>query len=85
MTAEEKIRDFIRKDSEKMAAIIEKYPKQIPISVIADLWGCKEESIRRAVEEHGMFGIEFRQPGKLNRGFVIPTAAFTRWYMGIKS
>ena len=33
MTAEEKIQDFIRKDSEKMAAIIEKYPKQIPISV----------------------------------------------------
>ena len=85
MTAEQKIRDFIREDTEKAAEIIEKYPRQIPISVIAEWWGCKEDSVRRALEEHSTFGLGFRQAGKLNRGFVVPTGAFMRWYLRIKA
>ncbi len=36
MTAEETIKTFIQSDTEKMAEIIEKYPRQIPVHVIAD-------------------------------------------------
>lgn len=83
MTAEETIKDFIKSDTEKMAEIIKQYPRQIPIHVISEWWGCDDDSVRRALEQSSVFGIGFRQAGKLNRGFVVPTGAFARWYLRI--
>ena len=75
------IKDFLQRDTEKLEEIIAKYPQQIPVPVVADWWGCKEDSIRRALEEHGVLGVGYRQAGALNRGFVIPTGHFIRWYL----
>ena len=84
MSAKEKIKAFIQSDEEKIAEILDKYPRQIPVHVISDWWGCDDDSVRRALEQSSVFGIGFRQAGKANRGFVIPTGAFLRWYMRIE-
>jgi len=84
MVPEQTITDFLTKDTAKLAEIISKYPLQIPISVIADWWGCDEDSIRTAIYEHGELGIGWRKIGKLNRGYVIPTGLFVRWYLKFK-
>lgn len=81
MTAEQKIDAFLAADNERLANIIEQNPKQIPISVIADLFGCAQDTVRTALEDQGLLGIAERKAGKLNRGFVVPTAHFVRWYM----
>lgn len=75
------IQEFLKKDTEKLAEIIQKYDKQIPVKVIAEWWGCSEDTLRTALEEQGLLGIAERKPGKLNRGFVIPIGHFVRWYM----
>lgn len=75
------IQDFINHDTEWIAGIIEKYPEQIPIPVLADKFGCNQDTIRENLESKGLLGISERKPGKLNRGFVVPTAHFVRWYM----
>ena len=85
MTPEQKIQDFIRQDTEKIAEILEKYPRHIPIHVIAEWWGCNDETLRRAMERNSTFGLCYRRDGGANRVFIIPTGAFTRWYMGIKA
>jgi hypothetical protein len=81
MSAQEKINDFLQADTEKLAEIIEKYPMQIPVPVIAELFGCHQDTLRNALQEQGLLGIAERKAGKLNRGFVVPTAHFVRWYM----
>ena len=85
MNAQDKINDFLSSDTEKVAEIIEKYPKQIPVQVVAEWWGCSDDSVRRALEQSSVFGFGFRQAGKVNRAFVIPTGAFIRWYLRITS
>ncbi len=85
MTAEEKIKDFLKSDTEKVAEILDNHPQQIPVQVLSDWWGCDADSVRRALEQSSVFGIGFRQAGKLNRGFVVPTGAFLRWYLRIEA
>ncbi|MBE6826361.1 MAG: hypothetical protein IJN11_10315 [Oscillospiraceae bacterium] len=81
MTAQEKIAAFLAADDEKLAEIIDKHPMQIPVPVLADLFGCHQDTLRTALQEQGLLGIAERKAGKLNRGFVVPTAHFVRWYM----
>ena len=78
------IKDFLQKDTEKLEKIIQEYPQQIPVGVIAEWWGCTQDAIRATLEQSGLLGIGYRQPGKLNRGFVIPTGHFVRWYLCMK-
>lgn len=75
------VQEFLAKDTEKLAEIIQKYPQQIPVPVIAEWWGCGEDTVRTALHEQGLLGIAERKPGRLNRGFVVPTGHFVRWYM----
>ena len=75
------IQNFIAEDTKKLAEIIERYPQQTPVPVIAEWWGCDENTLRTALQEQGLLGIAERKPGKLNRGFVVPTGHFVRWYM----
>lgn len=81
MSAQERINDFLNADTEKLANIIEQYPIQVPVAIIAELFGCHQDTLRNALQEQGLLGIAERKAGKLNRGFVIPTAHFVRWYM----
>ena len=80
MTGTEIIKDYLIKDSNKLAQIIEEYPFQIPVKVIAEWWHCSGDSIRNALIQHGFLGIAQKQPGKVNAGFVIPTGHFVRWW-----
>lgn len=51
MTALEKITEYLSKDTERLAEIIEKHPQQVPVPVIADWWGCDENSLRDALQQ----------------------------------
>ena len=78
------LRDFMQNDTNKVTELINQYPYQIPVQAIAEWWKCDADSIRRALEQSSVFGIGFRQAGKLNRAFVIPTGKFVRWYLGMR-
>ena len=53
MTGTDKIRDYISKDTDKLAEIIDEHPFQIPVKVLAEWWHCSEDSVRNAVMQHG--------------------------------
>ena len=78
------LRDFMQNDTKKVTELINQYPYQIPVQAISEWWKCDADSIRRALEQSSVFGIGFRQAGKLNRAFVIPTGKFVRWYLGMR-
>lgn len=80
MTGAEKLREFMIKDSNRLAEIVEEHPFQIPVKALAQWWHCSEDSIRNAIIQHGFLGIAQKQPGKVNAGFVIPTGHFVRWW-----
>ncbi len=80
MTSMEIIREFIAQDTNKLAEIVQEYPFQIPVQVIAEWWHCSQDSVRNAIIQHGFLGIAQKRPGKLNSGFVIPTGHFVRWW-----
>lgn len=64
--------------------IVEKYPNNIPIPVIADFFGCDFRSVRAYLEcAQYSFGMAWQKAGKANRGFLIPTAKFYMWYRNI--
>jgi hypothetical protein len=75
------IQDFINSDTAKIEEIIEKYPKQIPVPVLADVLGTNEASLRAAIDG-GALGLSWRKDGKLNRGYCVPTAKFVYWWFG---
>lgn len=74
-----KIEEFMEADRERMEELITKYPKQIPVPVVADFMGMDHNSLRAAIDG-GSLGISWRKDGKLNRGYCIPTAKFVYWW-----
>lgn len=78
----EKIRAFIDTDNQKLEQIIEKYPLSVPVPIAAEFLGCHQDTLRSALE-NGRLGFSERKIGKVNRGFVIPTGHFVRWYLNI--
>ena len=81
MKSNQIIQEFLQRDTDKLAELIEKYPEQIPIPVLSQWWGCNADTLREALVSQGLLGIAERKSGKLNRGFVVPTGQFVRWYM----
>lgn len=80
----ETIKTFLEADTQKLEQIIEKYPRQIPAKIVAELMGVSPENLRQAVSE-GELGISWRKPGKLTGGNCIPTAKFVRWWLNISA
>jgi len=76
------ISEFIRADTEQIEEIIEKHPKQIPIPVVAELMAVDPNNLREAIGS-GYLGLSWKKPGKLNRGFCIPTGKFVRWWLNM--
>lgn len=74
------IRIFLESDTEKVRELINEYPGQLSVPIIARFLGTTTDSVRAAVEA-GVFGMAWRKPGVNNRGFLIPTAQFVRWYL----
>ena len=75
------VEEFIAEDKAKVEEIITKYPRQIPVPVIAEMLGTDQNSLRAAIDG-GALGISWRKDGKLNRGYCIPTAKFVYWWFG---
>lgn len=48
---------------------------------LAKFLHCTPESVRSMLETTNSFGIAWRQAGSVNRGFLVPTAVFVRWYL----
>lgn len=75
------IKSYMEQDTEKVAALIEAYPQNIPVHVLAEFLHCTQNSVRSMLETTNSFGIAWRQAGSVNRAFLIPTAVFVRWYL----
>ena len=71
---------FLQADREWLNMVIESYPRQIPVAVLAEHWGCAVESVRAAIEQSPTFGVYWHKVGKNNRSYLIPTGVFMRWY-----
>lgn len=80
MNVTAKIKAFIDADNQRLEKLIEEYPLSVPVPVAADFLGCQADTLRSALE-CGRLGFAERKIGKLNRGFVIPTGHFVRWYL----
>lgn len=80
MNVTAKIKSFIDADNQRLEKLIEEYPLTIPVPVASDFLGCHQDTLRSALED-GKLGFSERKLGKVNRGFVIPTGHFVRWYL----
>lgn len=77
------IDDFVTAKCAEAMEIIKKYPKQVPIPVIAELVGSNQASVREAVE-NGALGMAWRKENAANKGYCVPTIKFVTWYLNIK-
>ena len=66
MTGTDRVREYLNKDTDKLAEIVEEHPFQIPVKVLAEWWHCSEDSVRNAILQHGYLGIAQKRPGKVN-------------------
>ncbi|MBE6850936.1 MAG: hypothetical protein E7504_04240 [Ruminococcus sp.] len=81
MSCKKFFEEFLDKDESKCEEIAKQYPINIPVSVVADLLGCSKDFVRNTLAMDPVFGLCERREGKQNRGFLIPTATFFRWYL----
>ena len=65
--------------------IIEIYPKQIPVPVVADLMGMSPENLRISIMQGNttLFSLSWQKTGKDNKGFAIATAPFIRRWLNL--
>lgn len=76
------IEEFIANDKAKIEEIINKYPRQIPVPIVAELLGTCQNSLRAAIDG-GALGFSWRKDGALSKGYCIPTAKFVYWWFGV--
>lgn len=74
------LNDFLSADNKKIDKLIEEFPVNLPISAVADFLSIDVASVRAAVD-NGVFGLCWKKPGKMNKGYFVPTAQFVRWYV----
>ena len=76
-----KIPKPIIENMEKLNALVEKYPIDIPLPEAAKLMGMNPESLRAAID-CGSFkpGYSWRKENTLNKGYKIATIPFYLWY-----
>ena len=78
----DKIKAFLDRDNQKLEKLIDDYPLNVPVPVASEFLGCHQDTLRSALED-GRLGFAERKLGKVNRGFVIPTGHFVRWYLNM--
>lgn len=62
-------------------ALVEKYPRDIPLKECASFLGLGHDSLRRSIETGNCpFALGWKQEGRANRAFLIPTTPFYLWY-----
>lgn len=67
----------------KLNQLTELYPENLPVSAIADFFGCDGESVRAYLMMPYSFGMGWQKDRKSNRGFFVPTAKFYLWYRNL--
>lgn len=77
------VQNFIDEKYAEAMDVIKKYPKQVPIPVVAELVGSNQASVREAVE-NGALGMAWRKDNAANKGYCVPTIKFVTWYLNIK-
>lgn len=83
----EKLNAYLESDLSELWKLAEEYPGQLSVPVIAQFLGTTRDSVRAAIES-GAFGMSWQKPGAGNRGFLVPTPQFIRWYLlqrGVKA
>ena len=78
------ITDFLNKDNDRIAQLIEAHPVSIPVDKLADFLQADNASIRAAIE-NDCFGLSWRKAGSTRHAYLIPTAQFVRWYLNYKT
>lgn len=73
------LEEYIKETRQKLEEIITKYPRQIPVSVVADYLGAHPDSIRASVENHPVFGIAWRKSGSTRIEHCIAARVFVPW------
>ena len=63
--------------------LVKQYPVSIPVSAIAEFFGCDGERVRAYLMMPYSFGMGWQKDRKANRGFYVPTAKFYLWYRNI--
>ena len=75
----EKLQSFFERDDKRLEALIDEYEFNIPIKALSDFLHIDSQSVRAYVEA-GQFGMAWKETGKDNHAYAIPTAQFVRWY-----
>ncbi len=67
--------------SDELNALVENYPRYIPVPEVAKFLGANAEGLRHSIE-HGQcpFGVSWKKTIHGNRAFKIPTLTFYLWY-----
>ena len=76
------LKEFLAEDLKAVEALTKEHPKKLTPQQVADFLGTSVDSVRMAIADQS-FGMSWRQIGKTQRGFFIPTPQFVRWYLRI--
>lgn len=70
----------IRSKLEELHSIVDKYPENVPVAVVANFFGITVDSLRAMIESRRCpFGLGWLKPNASNRAFCIPTITFYLW------
>ena len=77
-----KIKEYLEQDEAKIQKLIEENPVSVTPAVVAEVLGVQVQSVR-AMLDNNRLGLSWRKDGKLNKGYLISTPKFVRWYLNI--
>jgi hypothetical protein len=60
--------------------LVRDYPRSIPVDAAAKLLGISGYCLRSCLMGYNPIGLGWKEEGKANRGFNIPTGKFYAWY-----
>lgn len=76
----EKLNAYLESDISRLWKLAEEYPGQLSVAQVAEFLGTTTDSVRASIEA-GNFGMCWKKPSVNNRGFLVPTPQFIRWYL----
>lgn len=76
------IKKFLEADEDKVKKLISENPVSVTPGTIAEFLGIQVQSVR-AILDNNRLGVSWRKDGKLNKGYLISTPMFVRWYLNI--
>lgn len=70
----------IRDKLEELSQIVDQYPENVPVAVVAKYFGIKPDSLRAMIQSRRCpFGLGWLKPNAANQAFCIPTITFYLW------